>query len=76
MADSIGKYLIVVGVIIALIGVIIYYKDSIPGLKYLGNLPGDIIIKKENFSFYFPFVTSIIISVILSMLIFLFNKLR
>lgn len=76
MPDSIGKVLIVIGVIIVLIGVIIYFKDSIPGLKYLGNLPGDIIIKKENFSFYFPFVTSIIISVILSMLIFLFNKLR
>ena len=76
MPDSIGKYLIVIGVIIALIGVIIYLKDSIPGLKYLGNLPGDIIIKKENFSFYFPFVTSIIISVILSLFIFLFNKLR
>jgi len=76
MPDSIGKYLIVLGVIIALIGVVIYFKDSIPCLKYLGNLPGDIIIKKENFSFYFPFVTSIIISVILSLFIFLFNKLR
>ena len=76
MPDSTGKYLIIIGIIITLAGVIIYFKDSIPGLKYLGNLPGDISIKKENFSFYFPVATSIILSIILSLIIFLFNKLR
>lgn len=76
MPDSIGKYLIIIGIIIALVGVIIHFKDSIPGLKYFGNLPGDISIKKENFSFYFPVATSIIISIILSFFVYFFNKLR
>lgn len=76
MPNVLGKHLIIAGLVIAVIGVIIYFKDSIPVLRYFGKLPGDIIIKKENFSFYFPLATSILISILLSLLLVLFNKLR
>jgi hypothetical protein len=68
---SLGKSLIVVGLIIALIGVILTLAGRIP---WLGRLPGDIYVKRENFTFYFPLATSIIISVILSFILWLFRK--
>lgn len=45
-----------------------------PKLPWLGRLPGDIAIKKESFSFYFPLTTSILISVVLSLLMWLFRR--
>jgi hypothetical protein len=76
MLNVSGKYIIILGLVIAAIGVVIYFKDSIPVLRYFGKLPGDVIIKKENFSFYFPLATSILISILLSLLLIIFNKLR
>ncbi|MBN2403855.1 MAG: DUF2905 domain-containing protein [Spirochaetes bacterium] len=76
MHNILGKNLIIIGLIIAAIGAVIYFKDSVSVFRFLGKLPGDIVVKKENFSFYFPLATSIIISIILSFLIFIFNKLR
>jgi hypothetical protein len=68
---SLGKSLIVLGLIIALIGVILTLAGRIP---WLGRLPGDIYVKRENFTFYFPLATSIIISVILSFILWLLRK--
>ena len=69
---EIGKSLIFVGIIIVLIGVIVLFSDKLP--FNLGKLPGDISYKKENFSFYFPITTSILISIVLSLLFYLFSK--
>ena len=66
-----GKILIVVGIFIIIIGVIFLFGDKIP---FLGKLPGDIIIKKKNFTFYFPIVTSILLSLVISFIIYLFKK--
>ena len=66
-----GKMLILLGVLIILIGIFWLIGDRIP---WLGRLPGDIIIKKENFTFYFPLATSIIISIILTLICILFRK--
>lgn len=66
-----GKSLIVLGLIIALIGVIVTFAGKIP---WLGRLPGDIYIKKDNFTFYFPLATSIIVSLILSFILWLLRK--
>ncbi|MFA5780443.1 MAG: DUF2905 domain-containing protein [Elusimicrobiota bacterium] len=66
-----GKVLIVAGIVLALVGLFFILGVKIP---YLGKLPGDIFIKKENFSFYFPLTTSIIISVILSIILWLITK--
>lgn len=69
---EIGKSIIFIGVIIIIVGVILLFSDKLP--FNLGRLPGDIAIKKENFSFYFPITTSIIISIVLSLLFYLFGK--
>jgi len=66
-----GKMLILLGVFIVLIGIFLLIGDRIP---WLGKLPGDIIIKKKNFTFYFPIATSILISIILTLLFTLFRK--
>jgi hypothetical protein len=68
---SLGKSLIIVGLIIAAVGVLLTLAGRIP---WLGRLPGDIYIKKENFTFYFPLATSIIISVVLTLILWLFRK--
>jgi hypothetical protein len=67
----IGKMLIILGVVIILIGLAFMFGDKIP---FLGKLPGDIYVKKEKFSFYFPLTTSIIISIILTLLFSIFRK--
>jgi hypothetical protein len=68
---SLGKILIVFGVILVVIGLILTLGDKIP---WIGRLPGDIYIKRERFTFYFPLMTSIIISILLTLLIALFRK--
>ncbi|BAF72400.1 DUF2905 domain-containing protein [Sulfurovum sp. NBC37-1] len=71
MAD-IWKSIIFIGVVIVLVGILLTFSDKLP--FSLGKLPGDIVYKKENFSFYFPITTSIILSVILSLLFYFFGK--
>ena len=61
--QPLGKLLIVFGSVIVCVGVLMMFFDKIP---FIGKLPGDINIKKDNFQFYFPITTSIIISVLLS----------
>jgi hypothetical protein len=68
---ALGKLLILLGVFIILIGLLLLVGEKIP---WIGRLPGDIIIRKKNFTFYFPIVTSIIISIILTLLFTLFRK--
>lgn len=68
---STGKMLIALGIILVVIGLAVTYGPKIP---WPGKLPGDISIKKDNFSFYFPITTSIIISVILTILFSIFKK--
>ncbi|HEX9934151.1 MAG TPA: DUF2905 domain-containing protein [bacterium] len=69
--SGIGKILIVSGCLMAALGVVLVFSDKIP---WLGRLPGDISIKRENFSFYFPLTTCILISLLLSLLFALFRK--
>jgi hypothetical protein len=67
----VGKLLILLGVFIILIGFFLLVGEKIP---WVGRLPGDIIIRKKNFTFYFPIVTCILISIILTLLFALFRK--
>jgi len=69
---EIGKSMIFIGIVIVIIGVILTFSDKLP--FDLGKLPGDIIYKKENITFYFPITTSIIISIVLSLLFIVFGK--
>lgn len=63
-----GKVLVIIGFIVIVIGVLLIYKVPIP----FGKLPGDIVIKGEHVQFYFPIVSCIILSLILSLLFYLF----
>jgi hypothetical protein len=64
-----GKTIVVIGLVIAACGFVIWAAPSIPILSRAGRLPGDIIVRRGNFTFYFPLVTSIVISVALSLLL-------
>ncbi len=68
---EIGKLLIFFGLILIIIGLIFSFAGKIP---YIGKLPGDIYIKKGNFSFYFPITTCIIISIVLTLIFSIFRK--
>ena len=69
--EFLGKSLIGFGLIITFIGILIFFSDKIP---FIGRLPGDIYIKRENFSFYFPLATGLLFSLILSLILWLFKK--
>ncbi len=71
MGEQIGKFLLIVGLVMAAAGVVLIFSDKIP---WIGRLPGDLHIKKDNFSIYFPLTTSILISLLLSALFWLFRK--
>ncbi len=68
---ALGKLLILLGVFIILMGLLLLLGEKI---LWIGRLPGDILIKKEKFTFYFPIATSILISIILTLLFTLFRK--
>jgi len=72
-SDHMGKILILVGIVCILVGLAINYGHKIP---FLGKLPGDISIDKGNVKIYFPLATSILISILLSLLLFLYNKFK
>ena len=63
-----GKVLVLIGLAIAAIGVVMML--GVP----IGRLPGDIIIKRDNFSFYFPLTTSIVLSILLTLLFAFFRR--
>ena len=63
---GLGKILLICGGIILIIGLLLVFSQHIP---FLGRLPGDIFIKKDNFSFYFPIVTFLIVSIVLTIII-------
>ena len=67
--SSLPKLLMVVGGVISARGFLMQFTK-------LGKLPGDIIIKKENATFYFPIVTSIVLSIIVSAILFIIGKFR
>nr|MBU1327748.1 DUF2905 domain-containing protein [Candidatus Omnitrophota bacterium] len=73
MADvsNFGKILIFFGVILVTIGILFIFAGKIP---WFGKLPGDIYIKKENFVFYFPLATSILLSIVLSIIILFIGR--
>jgi len=69
--NDFGKLLFVMGLIMAAIGLLLW---SGLGRSWLGRLPGDIQYSRGNFSFYFPIVTCLILSLLLTLLMWLFRK--
>jgi len=74
---GVGRILILFGLGIVVVGILFSLADRFPGLgnglSWLGRLPGDIAVKRDNFSFYFPIATSIVLSVLLSLLFYLLS---
>jgi len=68
-----GKFLIIAGVVLIAAGVIVYFAGDKMG--WLGRLPGDIRVEKENVRFYFPITTMLLVSAVLSFLLWLLRKL-
>ena len=69
--SGIGRSLIILGLVIALVGVVVTMAGKLP---WLGRLPGDISIKREHFSFYFPLVTCLLLSAIISLIMWFFRR--
>ncbi|WP_072151797.1 DUF2905 domain-containing protein [Candidatus Kryptobacter tengchongensis] len=79
MFQSFGKILMLLGVLIFVFGLILLIADKIGSkIPFLGKLPGDILLQKRNFTFYFPLTTSILLSLILTLVLwilsFIFRK--
>ncbi|MBP8694836.1 MAG: DUF2905 domain-containing protein [Syntrophobacterales bacterium] len=66
-----GKTLIIIGLVIAIVGVLIVMGGKVP---WIGRLPGDFTFRGEKFTFYFPLATSILISVVLTLLFWFIGK--
>ena len=69
---SLGRMLIVLGLMVAAVGVIISLGERLP--IRLGRLPGDIIVRGKNSVFYFPLVTCLLISLVLSVVLWVVNR--
>ena len=69
-----GKIIVIVGVFLVVIGLLMSYGKNIPILNKFGHLPGDIIIKKENFTLYFPWVTCLVLSLIMYIILNLLRR--
>jgi len=72
MNQQTGKYIIVFGTLIIIVGVIVYFFGH--KLHWVGRLPGDIHIEKENFRFYFPITTMILFSILITLIVNLIRR--
>lgn len=73
MNPTTGKYLILGGFILLLVGILVYFLSD--KLQWLGRMPGDVRIEKENFRFYFPITTMILLSLLVNLIIVLVRRL-
>ena len=71
--SELAKTIILLGAVLIVVGIILLLLQKTP---FLGKLPGDILIERKNFTFYFPLATSIIISIIVSLILYLIGKFR
>jgi hypothetical protein len=68
---DLGRTLLVLGLVVAAIGAGLLLAPRIP---WLGRLPGDVYVERENFSFYFPIVTCLVVSAVVTLLFHLFSR--
>jgi hypothetical protein len=73
MLPELGKALVIVGALILLVGLALTFSDRLP-VGRVGRLPGDIVYRRGSFTFYFPIVTSILLSLLLTLLFALFGR--
>ena len=68
---DIGKFLFIAGLVLAIVGFVIWKTGGLGGL---GRMPGDISVRRPGFAFYFPITTCIVISVVITLLMWLFRR--
>lgn len=71
MLGELGKLLVVAGIVLVVLGTVFFLAGRLP---WIGRLPGDIVVRREGFTFYFPLTTSILVSVVLTLLFWLFRR--
>jgi magnesium-transporting ATPase (P-type) len=70
--QQLGKIMIIAGIVLVILGLLLWFGAT--KFSWFGHLPGDIRIRKENFSFYFPFTSMLLLSVLLSLIIWIIGK--
>jgi hypothetical protein len=70
---SLGRALLGLGVLLAVVGLLLMVAERFPGLR-IGKLPGDLSVERGNFRFYFPLGTSVLLSLVLTLLFWLFGR--
>jgi hypothetical protein len=73
MAPQLGKILILAGLVLLAAGLLLSFSSQLSFLR-IGRLPGDIVAKKGNFTFYFPITTSILLSLLLTLIFWIFSR--
>jgi drug/metabolite transporter (DMT)-like permease len=68
---GLGKLLVVLGLVLAILGAALWAVSYVP---FVGRLPGDIYIKGDNFTFYFPLTTCILLSIVLSLMFWMLRR--
>lgn len=71
--SPVGKLLVMLGGVIVAVGLLLMFFDKIP---YIGKLPGDISIKRDSFHFYFPLTTSVLLSIVLNVVLWVISQLK
>jgi hypothetical protein len=71
MPQELGRALIVVGIVLLVVGLVLLYADRVP---LLGRLPGDVLVKKKNFTLYFPIATALLVSLVLTLVLNLWAR--
>ncbi len=70
---TVGRLFVITGLFIVIVGLFLMFFEKIP---FAGKLPGDIIIRRKNFTFYFPLMTSILLSILISVILYIIGRLR
>jgi len=71
---SLGRTILVLGLVLVVIGLVVWGASWVPLVSRLGRLPGDISIRRGNFTFYFPITTAILVSIVLSVIFALLRR--
>jgi hypothetical protein len=69
--EGLGKTLVLIGIVLVVFGLVFTLGGKIP---WLGNLPGDITIQRERFTFYFPLTTCLLVSALISLVVYIFRR--
>jgi hypothetical protein len=69
--DSLGKFLMIAGLLLLALGGLMFLVGRVP---FLGRLPGDIVVERENFRFYFPLATCLLLSAVLTLIFWLLGR--